>query len=422
MGRNPPPHPLRFGTREPAAKGIKCRPVCGCRYVEETDADAVVATLQREASMNDAPAQPGEPRFLIDYYLDWIAAEGVPVVEDFCVDLTRVETRPWPRLGTDGAVVHMKGRGDYLSVIVIDLPPAGSTSPQRHLYEEVFYVLSGYGTAVIEDSKGASHTFEWGPSSMFAPPLNARLRIFNSSGLERARIASTNNLPMMMNAFRNERFIFDNPFAFAEREGKQGYFAGEGALVPTHGNRRMWETNFVPDLRSFKLDTWNRRGAGSANMLFSLAEGTMHAHCSEMSIGTYKKAHRHGADFHVFIVSGEGYSLFWHEGEDYRRYDWHPGCVFAPTDMIWHQHFNTSAAPVRYMATAYGSSLYPFSSEKRRIKLGVDVNVKQGGTQIEYTDQDPRIHRMYLDALAKNGVQCRMGEFLDEKALLATPA
>jgi hypothetical protein len=41
------------------------------------------------------------------------------------------------------------------------------------------------------------------------------------------------------------------------------------------------------------------------------------------------------------------YSLFWHEGEDYRRYDWHPGCVFAPTDMIWHQHINTSAEPVR---------------------------------------------------------------------------
>ena len=48
--------------------------------------------------------------------------------------------------------------------------------------------------------------------------------------------------------------------------------------------------------------------------------------------------------------------------------------------------------------------------------------MKKGGAQIAYTDQDPRIPRMYLDALAKNGVQCRMSELLDEKMLLAEKA
>ena len=52
------------------------------------------------------------------------------------------------------------------------------------------------------------------------------------------------------------------------------------------------------------------------------------------------------------------------------------------------------------------------------IKLGVDVSVKKGGAQIEYTDQDPRVHRMFLEELKKNGVNCRMGEFLDERMLL----
>ena len=45
--------------------------------------------------------------------------------------------------------------------------------------------------------------------------------------------------------------------------------------------------------------------------MFILADGTMHAHISEMQVGTYKKAHRHGADFHVMCVAGKGYSLLW---------------------------------------------------------------------------------------------------------------
>jgi mannose-6-phosphate isomerase-like protein (cupin superfamily) len=363
-------------------------------------------------------SNPGEPRYLVDAYLDWTEQEGIPVVEDFCVDLTKVETKPWTRLGANGAFVHMKGRGDFISIFLMELPPGGKSLPQKHLYEEVFYVLSGYGTVVVEDSTGREHSFEWGPRSLFALPLNARYRLFNGSGREPARLASTNNLAMMMNALRNEAFIFDNAAVFPEREGKEGYFAGEGDLVPTHGDRKMWETNFIPDLASFQLNSWSTRGAGSANMVFILADGTMHAHCSEMSVGTYKKAHRHGPDFHVFIVKGHGYSLFWHEGEDLKRYDWQEGCVFAPTDMIWHQHFNTSREPVRYMATAYGSSRYPFSNEKRRIKLGVDVSVKKGGAQIEYEDQDPRVHSIFLDELRKNGVECRMSEFMDERLLL----
>ena len=363
------------------------------------------------------PSQ-AEPRFLVDPYLDWIAAEGVPAIEDFCVDLNKVETRPWPRFGVDGAAVHMKGRGDFMSLFVLDLPPGGKSEPQRHLYEEVFYVLSGHGTVVTESMDGRPHSFEWGPRSLFALPLNAPYRLFNGSGVERARLVSSNNLCMMMNALRNERFIFDNPFAFAEREGRDIYFEGEGALVPNYGGRPMWETNFVPDIGSFALGERKTRGAESGNMVFILAEGTMHAHCSEMPVGTYKKAHRHDADFHVFIVSGQGYSLFWFEGEtEFRRYDWHDGCVFAPTDMLFHQHFTISPQPVRYMATAYGSSRYPFSESKRRIKMGLDTTVQQGGSQIDYADQDPRIHQIYLAELRKHGVECRMSQFIDETLL-----
>ena len=49
-------------------------------------------------------------------------------------------------------------------------------------------------------------------------------------------------------------------------------------------------------------------------------------------------------------------------------------------------------------------SRYPFTEKNKQGKLGVDVDVKAGGLQIEFEDQDPRIHAMYLAALEKNGV------------------
>jgi len=128
------------------------------------------------------------PRIGIDPYLDWLKNENVPVVEDFGVHLPAVETRPWARLGVEGAAVHLKGRGDFVSMFVLDLAPGTATSPQRHLYEEVIYVLSGRGSTVIESPDGAKHSFEWGPRSLFAIPLNTRYRHFNGSGTERARL------------------------------------------------------------------------------------------------------------------------------------------------------------------------------------------------------------------------------------------
>ena len=57
------------------------------------------------------------------------------------------------------------------------------------------------------------------------------------------------------------------------------------------------------------------------------------------------------------------------------------------------------------LAVALGNLRYPFTSAKWRLFKGVDVNVRDGGAQIEYKDQDPRIHRIYLDELEKSGVR-----------------
>ncbi len=357
-------------------------------------------------------------KFLLDPYLDWVKGEGIPIHEDFWVDLLTLETGPWGRMGTKGAAVHLKGRGDFMSMFLIDLAPGGQCDPQRHLFEEVIYVIEGHGSTTVVAHDGRKHTFEWGPKSLFALPLNATYQHFNGSGTESARLCSATNLPMMMNVFHNEDFVFDNPYVFPEREGAADAFAGEGEFLPVRPGRHMWETNFVPDLSSMELQSWNNRGAGGSSICFTLADGLMHSHSSEMPVGTYKKGHKHGADFHVFCVHGTGYSLLWYGGdpeEEFVRVDWRHGVVFAPPDSMFHQHFNTNPTPARYLAIAVGSQRYPLVEAKRALfDKGVDTSLKDGGNQIEYEDQDPRIHGIYLDELAKNGVESRMNEFIDE--------
>ena len=360
-------------------------------------------------------------RYGVDPYLEWIAKEGLPIVDScYAVDLFAVKTDHWPRLGAKGAAIHLEGRGDFCSMFLHELGAGAATAPIHHLYEDLYYVLEGHGSTQIEFPDGSKRSFEWGPKAMFAIPINARHRHFNSSGVERALFVSTTNLPLLMNTFHNEDFIFNTKFDFSERTGKENYFTGEGDFIPIRPGNHLWETNFVPDMANIELHAYADRGGGSSNIKFVLADGILSAHMSEMPVGTYKKGHRHGAGTHVICVTGHGYSLTWYEGDrDFQRVDWKHGVVFPPCLNQLHQHFNTSHEPARYLAMGLGNVRYPFTAQKRRTMIGEkgdkrqrsSLSLKEGGNQIEYEDQDRRIHALWLEEMRKAGITPRMEQY-----------
>jgi quercetin dioxygenase-like cupin family protein len=357
-----------------------------------------------------------EARYGIDSYRTWLEAEGLNVVEGLAIDCASVETKLWPRAGVGAAALHLQGRGDFCNMFLLDIPPGKSMSPQRHVYEEVVYVLEGVGSSEIELPSGERLHFEWSANSLFAIPLNAKYCHFNGSGRERVVLVVTTNLPMMLNLFHDERFVFSNDFVFEDRFGKSGWFAGEGEMQLVRQGNDSFETNFVPDLERIALPDFSDRGAGGGCLIFLLADSSMHAHISEMPPGTYKKAHQHGPGYHVMCVSGDGYSLMWYEDEqDFVRIEWKNGVVFPPSDRQFHQHFTTSPSAARYLATGFGSLRHPFTSERRAEILGEKVafstSTRDGGNQIEYADQDPRIHPLYLKELAARGLTSGMDRF-----------
>lgn len=345
----------------------------------------------------------------IDSYREWQAAQKIPVIKGFFVeDVNEVELAPWDLKGVPCSFVVLDGTGGVNDAYICEIPPQSKTKPQKHLYEEMVYVTKGYGATSVWQKDGKKHTFEWGPGSLFAVPINAHYQHFNASGSEAARYFAVTNCCFMMNLFHNTDFIFDNDFAFLDRfdPTTEGYFSGRGEVT----GRFFMTTNFVPDTHTISLADYSERGKGSTNMKFDLARNTMCAHISEFPVGTYKKGHRHGPGAHVIILSGQGYSILWPEGQSMQRVDWKPGSVVVPPDQWFHQHLNSGAKPARYLALRWGSWRFRFM----RMQDGEGAtytSVKQGGGQIEFEDEDPQIHRDFEAAMVKVGARCNMGAY-----------
>jgi len=344
----------------------------------------------------------------IDTYQNWQAAQQIPVITGFFVDdIGAVELSHWDLKGAAGAFVVLDGSGGVNDAQVVEIPPAGKIKPQRHMYEEMVYVVRGHGTTSVWQQDGRKHSFEWGPGSLFAIPLNAGYQHFNSSGSEPARYFAVTNSCFMINLFHNLDFIFGCEYAFTDRfDGEtESYFSREEIF-----DRLFMTTNFVPDLYRMKLGDWNERGKGSTNMKFDLAGQTMGAHVSEFPVGTYKKSHRHGPGAHVIILTGRGYSLLWPDGGEARRVDWHPGSVVVPPNQWFHQHFNAGATPSRYLALRWENWRFHFTGVPSS-EGTIDVSLKEGGGQIEFEDENPAIHRTFEATVAAAGARCRMGGY-----------
>ena len=363
-------------------------------------------------TQEDVQAAPRMERS--DPYEEWQRTEGAPIVGGiYLQDLYNLEVGPWARKGCNGAICYLDGDDDT-DEHVVEIPPGGSTTPERHMYTESVYILKGRGATTVWYDDKLKQTFEWGNGSFFTPPVNTWVQHFNGSGSDPARFIAVTNLPHMMRQFISEDFLFNNPFVFSDRFlGEQGYFSGEGKLY----KGRVWETNFVPNADNMALYPWGERGGGGTNIMLSMADNMVASHISEFPTGTYKKAHRHGSGAHLMVVGGVGFSLLWREGEERIKADWQKGSMYLSGGggggEWFHQHFNAGAEPARYLVMgAMGSRKYARqrggANEANLGEVRAMVSIKLGGIQVEYEDEDPAVHQIYEQELASHGATCRM--------------
>lgn len=325
-------------------------------------------------------------------YQKFQADEGIPAVTGHAVeDVAALPRKPWERMGGLGTFINLSEQ-QMDDAYVLELSPGASGRPQRHLFEEVVYVLRGRGATSVWQPGGERVSFEWQEGSLFALPLNANYQHFNGSGDESALLLAVTSAPLMVNLFHSRDFVFGCPYVFTDRfAGAPDEFSREATLLANVPGT-LYETNFLADVRKVALTEWAVQGTGVRHTYVALAANTMKIHIADFAVGTYKKAHRHGPGAHILILNGTGYSLMWPPGTTPQRFDWVPGSFISPPGGWYHQHFNTGTEPVLHLAFHRPASIYN----------------KNDRGEIPYADEDPQIRRMFEDELARNGARSHM--------------
>ena len=336
-------------------------------------------------------------------YTRWVRDEGLEIIPALYVrNLRTVELKPWARRGGNAVFVNHDASRTSNDSYVMEIPPGKQLAPHRQLYEEMILILDGRGSTTVWNDEGKRITFEWGPGSLFAIPINTLHQHFNGSGREPARYIGVTNAPPVVNLYEDLDFVFNTKHDFKSRfSGEPDYFAAK-----TEQNGFLLQTNFVPDAVNLPLISAKERGAGGGHIRFNMAKGSMNSHISQFPVGTYKKGHAHGPGAYVIILSGEGYSLMWPEGEEPKRYDWEVGTLIVPPNMWFHQHFNTGTAPARYLA--FKHEVVSIRNAQGVPKAWISRRI--GGDQIDYADEKPIVRSLFSEELGKHGLAPKMDE------------
>jgi len=341
-------------------------------------------------------------------------------------DVRELPLAPWPRMGSRGAFIELNGCGGLQGIYLMEVPAAGATRPEKHMYEEIFYVLEGRGTTEIWNGGAAAQkqTFEWQPGSLFSPPLNTWHRSVNATAVPALLLAVT-NAPPIFQLYRSEDALFNNPYEFKDRyDGRADYFKAHGELGkdPRHGRARNYG-NIIPDADHVELPLDGQRGVGHRTFFWNLSGNSFQGFIAQYASGRYSRCHAHESGPVLLCVGGKGYTITWPaeagttpwangKGDLVLRQDYkHGGIVSAaPGDAGWfHGHFGASKEALRVIAFLGG---FP-----RRVKgvpgvdwRGLNLDIKEGGNTIEYRDEDPYIRKMFEAQLAQEGAAFNMPE------------
>jgi quercetin dioxygenase-like cupin family protein len=351
--------------------------------------------------------------------------EGLPVHRGLIgiEDVTQLVRAPWGRTGGNGAFIELQGtfqseRGVY----VADIPGGGELKPEKHLYEEEIFILEGNGVAQIWQTGGMKQTFEWGKGSVFAIPPNTTHALLNA-GREPAVYLGVTTAPRVINSLPDIDVVFASDYQFVDlQESGSGYFkTPEIHSVTGWYKQGMLDTHLIADARALVLDGLEQKVAGGQLTGYRMGSRFPRGHVSSWPAGRYHKAHYHGPGALLLGLDGDGYVLAWDatlgarpyqdgNGHLVERVEWKANSIYSPPDGYFHQHFNTSPTLARHVAV-YGEIL-PLGVHGLNDEDGWrgHQSFRDGGTLIEYEDEDPQVRADFKATIEARGIALAMAD------------
>ncbi len=356
-------------------------------------------------------------------YDEWMEKEGIPIYREMTgiEDITELPRRPWARTGGLGTFIELEAtRAGWKELYVAEIPPGKALEPERHLYDELIYVVEGRGLAEVWQEGSHKVSFEWGEGSIFAIPLNAWHRFVNG-GRNRVLIFAQSCAPVAMNLYRNVEFIFNCDYKFTDRfSGKGDYFAaGKEGRSDASGYR--WNTNFVPDVRKAVLGDFSTKVEAGLGGEFNMVAWSGGVGMSEWPVGRYHKAHFHGAGAILLGLNSEGYVLLWPKelgihpyqdghGDQVVKQPWRKNSIYSPQSGWFHQHLNTGKEPAAHFRTTGGGIGIMLPTIKQRAMAGKVATMADWAPfrVIEHEDEDPQIRKDFAEELKRKGIKLAM--------------
>ena len=104
--------------------------------------------------------------------------EEIPIVRGIGVRDTRdVTLGNWRRRNARGAFLYLDGLEGVKGMYVLEVPSAGATNPEKHIYDEFFLVIEGRGTTEVWRGSDKQQVFEWQAGTLFMIPVLSLIHI-----------------------------------------------------------------------------------------------------------------------------------------------------------------------------------------------------------------------------------------------------
>lgn len=369
-------------------------------------------------------------------YLEFIESEGIPIFKGIGVhDVRELELGDWARLGARGSYLYLDGLDGIKGMYVLEVPAREATTPVRSLFHEFYLVIEGRGTTETwVQGSSTRRVTEWQPGSLMYFPPNVFHRLVNATD-ERVLVIAANNAPPVWNIHRDAEFIFNNDFIFkAHYSDDADFYRYDEKIYQVPVNRRaQTRSSYYPDIINADLPLDNQRLPGYRRIQpgwrgFEFDHGGF---ISQYPPGRYSRAHFHAAGAVLVCLRGAGYTFNWHRelgqtpwkdgnADQVRVLEYKQGGLVAaaPGGGNWfHQHFNVSREHFRVInywggpTNIRGSMGREDEGGNAKVTSG-NLNIRDGGSSIAYSDEDPYVRATYEQALSKSGLKSEMPEEL----------